>query len=141
MTAWTDHVKQYRAKHKCSYRDALKRASKTYKKKQSQQGSGKAGDFFKKVGKDFKKTFNKFDDFTRKNIPVDMPLQALLRVAVNPKDPLSYARLSPWSNLSEQKVREIKGLAGKKKGPSPLSYPPQHSHVPAVTLDTGEVRV
>ena len=33
MTDWIRHVKAYAAKHKCSYGEALKRASSSYKKK------------------------------------------------------------------------------------------------------------
>ena len=34
MSAWITHVKQYAKTHNISYKDAVKKASSTYKKKQ-----------------------------------------------------------------------------------------------------------
>lgn len=33
MNAWIQHVKDYQAKHKCSYKEAMQKAKMTYKKK------------------------------------------------------------------------------------------------------------
>ena len=39
MSAWISHVKAYQAKHGCSYKDALRGASSSYR---SMKGSGTA---------------------------------------------------------------------------------------------------
>ena len=38
MSAWISHVKKYQNEHGCSYKDALKRASASYRKKQKGKG-------------------------------------------------------------------------------------------------------
>jgi len=45
-SAWIEHVKLYQRKHNCSYKEAMKRSSATYKKKQKhkQAGGNLAGD-------------------------------------------------------------------------------------------------
>ena len=107
----------------------MKNAKSSYKCKkagkpsETQQGKGVVGDWFKQAGKDVKKTyktakrgFNKLDDLSRKYAPIDLPLQGLARIALNPEDPLAYMRLHPFARETESRYKQIKKLAQKGSG-------------------------